>query len=103
MSSTTLAKKFNIAKSTTNYNHILKDVDVDLVFITTRHNSHASLVLEAMKAGKSVFVEKPLAIKEEDLEEIVSNYEKSNVNVSVGFNRRFAPLAQKNEINVRFK
>ena len=95
LSSTTLAKKFNIAKSTTNYNQILNDVNVDLVFITTRHNSHASMVLEAMKAGKSVFVEKPLAIKEEDLEEIVSNYENSNVNVSVGFNRRFAPLAQK--------
>jgi predicted dehydrogenase/threonine dehydrogenase-like Zn-dependent dehydrogenase len=95
LSSTTLAKKFNIAKSTTDYTKILKDAEVDLVFITTRHNSHASMVLEAMKAGKSVFVEKPLAIKEEELEEIVSNYKKSNVNISVGFNRRFAPLAQK--------
>ena len=53
------------------------------------------MVLETMQAGKSVFVEKPLAIKEEDLDEIVSKYEQSNVNVSVGFNRRFAPLAQK--------
>lgn len=95
LSSTTLAKKFNIGNSTTDYTQILKDAEVDLVFITTRHNSHASMVLEAMKAGKSVFVEKPLAIKEEELEEIISNYEKSNVTVSVGFNRRFAPLAQK--------
>jgi predicted dehydrogenase/threonine dehydrogenase-like Zn-dependent dehydrogenase len=95
LSSTTLAKKYSIANSTTDYNQILKDPEVDLVLITTRHNSHASMVLESMKAGKSVFVEKPLAIKEEELNEIVSNYEQSNVNISVGFNRRFAPLAQK--------
>jgi len=95
LSSTTLAKKYSIANSTTDYNQILKDSEVDLVLITTRHNSHASMVLESMKAGKSVFVEKPLAIKEEELNEIVSNYEQSNVNISVGFNRRFAPLAQK--------
>ena len=95
LSSTTLAKKFRVANSTSDYTHILKDAEVDLVFITTRHNSHASMVLEAIKAGKSVFVEKPLAIKERELDEIVSYYEKSNINISVGFNRRFAPLAQK--------
>ena len=95
LSSTTLAKKYSVANSTTDYNQILKDSEVDLVLITTRHNSHASMVLKSMQAGKSVFVEKPLAIKEEELNEIVSNYEQSNVNISVGFNRRFAPLAQK--------
>ena len=95
LSSTTLAKKYSIAYSTTDYTKILKDSDIDLVLITTRHNSHASMVLETMQAGKSVFVEKPLAIKEEELDEIVFNYDKSNVNVSVGYNRRFAPLAQK--------
>ena len=95
LSSTTLAKKFRVANSTSDYTHILKDAEVDLVFITTRHNSHASMVIEAIKTGKSVFVEKPLAIKEGELDEIVSYYEKSNINISVGFNRRFAPLAQK--------
>ena len=95
LSSTTLAKKYSIAKSTTDYNQILNDPYVDLVLITTRHNTHASIVLESIKAGKSVFVEKPLALKLEELNEIVSIYEQSNLNISVGFNRRFAPLAQK--------
>jgi len=95
LSSTTLAKKYRIANSTTDYRQILQDSDLDLVLITTRHNSHASMVLETMKAGKSVFVEKPLGIKEEELDEIISCYDQTNVNVTVGFNRRFAPLAQK--------
>ena len=95
LSSTVLAKKYKIAQSTTDYFEILQNTDVDLVLITTRHNSHASLVLESIKAGKNVFVEKPLAIKEDELDEIITNYKKYNVNVTVGFNRRFAPLAQR--------
>ena len=95
LSSTTLAKKYSISNSTTDYKKILSDKDVDLVFITTKHDSHAKFVLEVMEAGKSVFVEKPLTIKEMDLDNIVSKYEKLKVNVTVGFNRRFAPLAQK--------
>ena len=53
------------------------------------------MALEAIEAGKSVFVEKPLAIREEDLEDIVAAYSQTGVSVSVGFNRRFAPLALK--------
>ena len=95
LTSTIMAKKFGISNATSDYQEIIKDQDVDLVLITTRHDMHAPIVLEAMKAGKSVFVEKPLAIKESELDEIITTYLESNVNLSVGFNRRFAPLAKK--------
>lgn len=93
LSSTIMAKKYGIGNSTTNYQEMLNDDDVDLVFITTQHNTHARMVVETINAGKSVFVEKPLALSEEELSEIIESYQKSNSNVSVGFNRRFAPLA----------
>jgi predicted dehydrogenase/threonine dehydrogenase-like Zn-dependent dehydrogenase len=95
LTSTIMAKKHSISNSTTDYKKILGDADVDLVLITTRHSMHASMVLECIEAGKNVFVEKPLAIKEEELELIIKSYIDNKVNVSVGFNRRFAPLAQK--------
>lgn len=93
LSSTIQAKKHKIAVSTSDYKEILKDDEVDLVLITTQHHMHAKMVLECLEANKSVFVEKPLALKSNELEEIISVYKKKNVNVSVGFNRRFAPLA----------
>ena len=94
LSSTTMAKKYQISNSTTNYKEILSDVDTDLVLITTKHNMHAAMVLEAMKSDKSVFVEKPLALTLEELDGIINEYNQRKVNVSVGFNRRFAPLAK---------
>ncbi|ANW94970.1 dehydrogenase [Wenyingzhuangia fucanilytica] len=94
LTSTTMAKQYQIANSTTNYKEILKDADTDLVLITTKHNMHASMVLETIKADKSVFVEKPLALTAEELNEIVKEYNQRNVSISVGFNRRFAPLAK---------
>ncbi len=95
LSSTMLAKRFQIANSTSDYKEILKDKDVDLVFITPKHNLHAPMVLEALKAQKSVFVEKPLALNQTELNEIETVYDKQNVSLSVGFNRRFAPLSLK--------
>jgi len=94
LSSTTMAKKYSIGSSTTDYKEILKDSDVDLVFITTKHNMHASMVLETLKENKSVFVEKPLALSKIELDEIIEVYNKQTANISVGFNRRFAPLAK---------
>lgn len=91
-----LAKKGNISKATSDYQEILKDQDVDTVMITTRHNLHAKMVLESLKAGKNVFVEKPLCLNMEELEQII-NFQLSTFNsqLIVGFNRRFAPLAKK--------
>lgn len=93
LSGTTLAKKFGVAQSTTDNDLILKDSEVDLVMVTTRHNAHARLVIDALKAGKHVFVEKPLALNQEELDAVVEAYVESGKTVSVGFNRRFAPLA----------
>ncbi len=100
LTATTLARKFSMVKATTDYRTILDDNEIDTVLITTRHNLHASMVIEALKAGKHVFVEKPLALNEEELNAIIEEYERVNSSgtgqmVVVGFNRRFAPLAIK--------
>lgn len=95
LSSTIMAKRHSIGNSTSNYRKILEDKDVDLVFITTQHNMHASMVLETLKSQKSVFVEKPLALTAIELKAIIEEYHKQSVTVNVGFNRRFAPMAKK--------
>lgn len=95
LSSTMLAKRFGIKYSTSDYREILLDDEVDLVFITTKHNLHASMVVEALSAGKNVFVEKPLALTEAELSKIISVYQEQQATLTVGYNRRFAPLAQK--------
>lgn len=92
---TALAKKYGFSHSTTDYQQILNDTDVDLVLITTRHDKHASMVQESLKAGKNVFVEKPLALNKEQLEKIISVYKESNKTLTVGFNRRFSPHSVK--------
>lgn len=98
VSGTTLAKKFGFTHSTTNYLEILKDEEVDTVLITTRHGSHAKFVKEALIAGKHVFVEKPLALSQEQLDEVIDVFSSvSNVqnrSLMVGFNRRFSPHMQ---------
>jgi predicted dehydrogenase/threonine dehydrogenase-like Zn-dependent dehydrogenase len=93
LTGTVLAKKYNISNSTTDNSLIFKDEDVDLVMITTRHNSHASLAIEALGNGKNVFIEKPLALNQEELDKVVEAYKQSSGTITVGFNRRFAPLA----------
>ena len=95
VTSTALAKKFGFTHSTTDYQEILNDVDVDLVMITTRHNLHASIAMEALKKGKHVFVEKPLALNKIELDELIEVMNQSKGSITVGFNRRFSPHAIK--------
>lgn len=95
LSGTAMAKKFGISQSTTDYKQILTDAEIDTVFITTRHNTHAAMAAEALQAGKHVFVEKPLALSQEELEQVIAAYNQSGKTLTVGFNRRFAPLAAK--------
>ena len=95
-----LANKYGFAFSTTDYKEILKDNDVDLVLITTRHNAHASMSSEALRAGKHVFVEKPLALSHAELDTVMDAYQYAATNgkrptMTVGFNRRFSPFVQK--------
>lgn len=71
---------------------IHNDVNINTVFITTRHNLHAENVLKAIQMNKNVFVEKPLAMNEAELVEVKKAFEHAkNVKLMVGFNRRFAP------------
>ena len=94
LSGTLLAKRYGISYSTSDYSNILSDSDIDAIIITTRHNQHAKQVLESLDSKKHVFVEKPLAINLEDLDNIL--YRKSEINktVTVGFNRRFSPFSK---------
>lgn len=90
------ARKFGFARSTTDYKAILADPAINCVFITPRHNLHAPLVVEALAAGKHVFVEKPLAISRGELHKVREAYAASHgLQLMVGFNRRFSPQAVK--------
>ncbi|WP_044401350.1 bi-domain-containing oxidoreductase [Lacinutrix sp. Hel_I_90] len=92
---TALAQKHNIAQSTTDYDLVLDDEEVNLVMITTRHNLHANMVIQALNKGKHVFVEKPLALNAEELQSIEESYKQSKGTLMIGFNRRFSPHTQK--------
>ncbi len=88
-----VAKRFEAGYCTTDYQEVLKDEKVDMVIITTRHNLHAKIAIEAAHAGKAVFVEKPMALNKEELEELVKVLKETQVPFVVGFNRRFSPFA----------
>jgi len=88
---TALARKFGFIHSTTDHSTILGNPDINTVLITTRHNSHSSLAVEALNAGKHVFIEKPLALNDDQLDSVVKAYRNSNSSLTVGFNRRFSP------------
>lgn len=86
------ASKFGVELCTTDGEAVLRDEAVDAVIIATRHDSHAELALQALRAGKHVFVEKPLALSHESLDEIAACLgDKSDRLLTVGFNRRLAP------------
>lgn len=98
--------QFGAKYATTDYLQVLSDSEVDAVFITTRHNLHAPMVLEALRAGKHVLVEKPLALTRKELEEIKGFYLQNDSQFTpillTGFNRRFSRYARRiNEITQR--
>ena len=90
------ARQFGADYATTDWAKVIEDKEVEAVLIATRHNLHASLVLDALKAGKHVLVEKPLALTEEELKGIEAFYEggeKGKPVLLTGFNRRFSKYA----------
>ena len=98
-SSRTVADKFKFEFCTSDESDIFNNSGTNTVFIATRHNSHAPYVTKALKAGKNVFVEKPLCLTEAELEEIDQIYQQPTANsqpplLMVGFNRRFSPLIE---------
>ena len=89
------AKKFGFAYAASSDDEIINDPDINTVAILTRHDTHADLVVKALQAGKHVFVEKPLALNNDQLaaisEQLISSHSSL---LTVGFNRRHAPLAR---------
>ncbi|MGR6974235.1 bi-domain-containing oxidoreductase [Streptomyces cynarae] len=95
LSAANAQRKFGFDEATTDLDAVLGDTSVDAVFVVTRHSSHAELTRKALLAGKTVFVEKPLALTEDELAGVLAAVEESgNDRLQVGFNRRFAPLLQ---------
>lgn len=102
-----VGKQHGFSKCTTDYAEVLNDENVDAVIIMTRHKDHAGMVSYALRAGKHVFVEKPLCVNHDELDEIMGTYSSLLTNndsqitsngvplLMVGYNRRFSPLAKK--------
>lgn len=88
-----IAKRYKADYSTTDYEKILNDPEVDMVMICTRHNLHADMTIRAMKAGKAVFVEKPMALTQEETELVMKTAEETGAPFMVGYNRRFSKYA----------
>ncbi|MFI1675506.1 bi-domain-containing oxidoreductase [Streptomyces sp. NPDC020607] len=93
LSAANAKRKFGFTEATTDLDAVLGDKSIDAVFVVTRHSSHADLTKKALHAGKAVFVEKPLALGEDELASVLKAVEESgNDRLQVGFNRRFSPL-----------
>ena len=88
-----VANKFGFNFCSSSVNDVLGKQEVNTIFIATPHNSHAELTIQSLQAGKAVFVEKPLAINTDQLQEVIETKKKHNHPLMVGFNRRFAPVS----------
>ncbi len=97
LTSKVVAKKVGAENATSDSSVIFSDPEVGMVIVATRHNLHSKMVLDALRAGKSVFVEKPLCLNAEELDSIVEAYKvaPAGTTLTVGFNRRFSPFAVK--------
>jgi predicted dehydrogenase len=89
----TVAERYDASFSTSDPVEILNHPSINSVLIATRHNEHAALTAAALRAGKAVFVEKPLALTEESLADVEEAIQTGNGRLMVGFNRRFSPHA----------
>jgi len=94
------AKQFAADYSTTDFEEVLRDSDVDMVLIATRHGTHADMAVAALEAGKHVLVEKPLALDGEELDSVLAFYEQRQDEEGLpilltGFNRRFSPFGKR--------
>jgi predicted dehydrogenase/threonine dehydrogenase-like Zn-dependent dehydrogenase len=90
------AERFGFNYCATEIKPLLDDKNIDALFIASRHSVHAGLTIQALEAGKHVFVEKPMVVTEEELDAVIEAYHKANATkptaLMVGLNRRFAPL-----------
>ncbi|WP_119166676.1 bi-domain-containing oxidoreductase [Algihabitans albus] len=89
-----VAQKYGAQTCTSDYRELLQDEAVDAVLIATRHDQHASMVSDALRAGKHVFVEKPLVLSRDELETVAAAYQGVGRQLLIGFNRRFSPMSR---------
>lgn len=89
-----VGKRFGFAYAVSSAEEVLDDKDVNLVVIGTRHDLHAELARQSLLRNKNVFVEKPLALNDEQLDQVLEAASHSTGRLMVGFNRRFSPLGQ---------
>ena len=95
LSSINISKNFNIKNISTNYKDILNDKQIDTIFITTRHDLHFEIIKESINRNKNIFVEKPICLKQQQLNEIKKLLEKKKSLIFFsGFNRRFSNYAK---------
>ncbi|SIT13875.1 Predicted dehydrogenase [Roseivivax lentus] len=87
-------RKSGFYEATSDTDGLISDPKINAIAIVTRHNSHAKFASQALQAGKHVFVEKPLALTLDQLDEVKAAHSESNRCLMVGFNRRFAPQIQ---------
>jgi predicted dehydrogenase len=101
LSAANAQRRFGFTDASTSVDAVLGDDSIDAVFIATRHHTHAALVCRALQAGKTTFVEKPLALSEDELSRIAEVAgETGNDRLMVGFNRRFSPVL--GDLRLRF-
>lgn len=93
LTAASVAKEYNAHYATTDYKEVLRDENVHAVIIATRHNLHVRMAIDALQAGKPVFLEKPMSIHKKELDELVSVIEQTQMPFMVGFNRRFSKYA----------
>ena len=89
-----VAEKFHFAQCTSNEKDILDNKEINTLFITTRHDTHARYVIDGLRAGKNVYVEKPICLNIDELSEIEQLCIEKQCGVMIGFNRRFSPFAK---------
>lgn len=94
LSARNAARNFGFHQATSSVDDVLDDPEVDVVVIATRHDSHAELASRALAARKHVYLEKPLAINEVQLQSVMNAARSSSALLGLGFNRRFSPLVR---------
>ncbi|MDQ6878053.1 MAG: Gfo/Idh/MocA family oxidoreductase, partial [Candidatus Dormibacteraeota bacterium] len=95
LSARRVAARFDFEKAASGVEAVLDDPDVDVVVIATPHDSHSSLTARALRRGKHVFCEKPLALSMEEVDEVVAAWQDGGGSLFVGFNRRWSPAIAK--------
>jgi polar amino acid transport system substrate-binding protein len=95
VSANNVGKKFGFTRAVSTADEVISDPDVNLVVIGTQHDLHAPLTCQTLAAGRDVFVEKPLALNDVELDAVLAAAQNSGSRLMVGFNRRFSPLTRK--------